>query len=72
MEKLSVKKLTNLFKKNRTSNIMREINKVFKEINMTVPNYIKTGYYSEKQLTNLINRYNNHFLYSLVQPYLFV
>ena len=37
---------------------MREINKAFKQINMTVPNYIKTGYYSEKQLTNLINRYN--------------
>lgn len=58
MGNLSVKKLTNLFKKNRTSNIMREINKAFKEINMTVPNYIKSGYYSEKQLTNLINRYN--------------
>ena len=58
MTNLSIKKLTNLFKKNRTSNIMREINKAFKEINMTVPNYIKTGYYSEKQLTNLINRYN--------------
>ena len=25
---------------------------------MAVPNYIKSGYYSEKQLTNLINRYN--------------
>ena len=58
MTKLSIKKLTNLFKKNKTSNIMREINKSFKQINMTVPNYIKTGYYSEKQLTNLINRYN--------------
>ena len=58
MTNLSIKKLTNLFKKNRTSNIMREINKAFKEINMTVPNYIKTGYYSEKQLTNLINRFN--------------
>ena len=58
MTNLSIKKLTNLFKKNRTSNIMREINKAFKQINMTVPNYIKTGYYSEKQLTNLINRYN--------------
>ena len=58
MRKLSIKKLTNLLKKNRTSNIMREINKVFKQINMTVPNYIKTGYYSEEQLTNLINRYN--------------
>ena len=58
MRNLSIKKLTNLFKKNRTSNIMREINKAFKQINMTVPNYIKTGYYSEKQLTNLINRYN--------------
>lgn len=58
MGKLSVKKFTNLFKKNKTSNIMREINKSFKEINMTVPSYIKTGYYSEKQLTNLINRYN--------------
>ena len=58
MTKLSVKKLTNLFKKNRTSNIMREINKAFKQINMTVPNYIKTGYYSEKQLSNLVNRYN--------------
>ena len=58
MTNLSIKKLTNLFKKNRTSNIMREINKAFKQINMNVPNYIKTGYYSEKQLTNLINRYN--------------
>ena len=58
MTNLSIKKLTNLFKKNRTSNIMREINKAFKQINMTVPNYIKSGYYSEKQLTNLINRYN--------------
>ena len=58
MTNLSIKKLTNLFKKNRTSNIMREINKAFKQINMTVPNYIKTGYYSEKQLSNLINRYN--------------
>ena len=58
MTKLSVKKLTNLFKKNKTSNIMREINKAFKEINMTIPSYIKTGYYSEKQLTNLVNRYN--------------
>ena len=58
MRNLSIKKLTNLFKKNRTSNIMREINKAFKQINMTVPNYIKTGYYSENQLTNLINRYN--------------
>ena len=58
MTNLSIKKLTNLFKKNRTSNIMREINKAFKQINMTVPNYIKTGYYSEDQLTNLINRYN--------------
>ena len=58
MRNLSIKKLTNLFKKNRTSNIMREINKAFKQINMTIPNYIKTGYYSEKQLTNLINRYN--------------
>ena len=58
MTNLSIKKLTNLFKKNRTSNIMREINKAFKEINMNVPNYIKTGYYSEKQLTNLINRFN--------------
>ena len=58
MTNLSIKKLTNLFKKNRTSNIMREINKAFKQINMTVPNYIKTGYYSEKQLTNLVNRYN--------------
>ena len=58
MRNLSIKKLTNLFKKNRTSNIMREINKAFKQINMTVPNYIKSGYYSEKQLTNLINRYN--------------
>ena len=58
MTNLSIKKLTNLFKKNRTSNIMREINKAFKQINMTVPNYIKTGYYSENQLTNLINRYN--------------
>ena len=37
---------------------MREINKAFKQINMTVPNYIKTGYYSEKQLSNLVNRYN--------------
>ena len=60
MRNLSIKKLTNLFKKNRTSNIMREINKAFKEINMTVPNYIKTGYYSENQLTNLINRYNKN------------
>ena len=60
MTNLSIKKLTNLFKKNRTSNIMREINKAFKQINMTVPNYIKTGYYSEKQLTNLINRYNKN------------
>ena len=58
MSNLSIKKLTNLFKKNRTSNIMREITKAFKQINMTVPNYIKTGYYSEKQLSNLINRYN--------------
>ena len=58
MTNLSIKKLTNLFKKNRTSNIMREINKAFKEINMNVPNYIKTGYYTEKQLTNLINRFN--------------
>ena len=58
MTNLSIKKLTNLFKKNRTSNIMREINKAFKQINMTVPNYIKSGYYSENQLTNLINRYN--------------
>ena len=58
MTKLSVKKLTNLFKKNKTSNIMREINKAFKEINMNVPKFIKTGYYSEKQLSNLINRYN--------------
>ena len=58
MTNLSIKKLTNLFKKNRTSNIMREINKAFKHINMTVPNYIKSGYYSEKQLSNLINRYN--------------
>ena len=58
MTNLSIKKLTNLFKKNRTSNIMREINKAFKQINMAAPNYIKTGYYSEKQLTNLINRYN--------------
>ena len=58
MTNLSIKKLTNLFKKNKTSNIMREINKAFKQINMTVPNYIKSGYYSEKQLTNLINRYN--------------
>ena len=55
MSNLSVKKLTNLFKKNRTSNIMREIYKAFKQINMTVPNYIKTGFYSEKQLTNLVN-----------------
>ena len=60
MTNLSIKKLTNLFKKNRTSNIMREINKAFKQINMSVPNYIKTGYYSEKQLTNLINRYNKN------------
>ena len=60
MTNLSIKKLTNLFKKNRTSNIMREINKAFKQINMTVPNYIKTGYYSEKQLSNLINRYNKN------------
>ena len=58
MSKLSVKKLTNLFKKNKTSNIMREINKAFKQINMNVPSYIKSGYYSENQLTNLINRYN--------------
>ena len=58
MTNLSIKKLTNLFKKNRTSNIMREINKAFKKINMNVPSYIKTGYYSEKQLSNLINRYN--------------
>ena len=58
MTKLSIKKLTNLFKKNKTSNIMREIIKAFKEINMNVPSYIKTGYYSEKQLSNLINRYN--------------
>ena len=58
MTNLSIKKLTNLFKKNKTSNIMREINKAFKQINMTVPNYIKSGYYSENQLTNLINRYN--------------
>ena len=58
MTNLSIKKLTNLFKKNRTSNIMREINKAFKQINMTVPNYIKSGYYSEKQLSNLVNRYN--------------
>ena len=58
MRNLSIKKLTNLFKKNKTSNIMREINKAFKQINMTVPNYIKTGYYTEKQLTNLINRFN--------------
>ena len=58
MTNLSIKKLTNLFKKNRTSNIMREINKAFKQINMNVPNYIKSGYYSEKQLTNLVNRYN--------------
>ena len=58
MRNLSIKKLTNLFKKNRTSNIMREINKAFKQINMTVPNYIKSGYYSEKQLSNLVNRYN--------------
>ena len=58
MSKLSVKKLTNLFKKDKTSNIMREINKAFKQINMTVPSYIKSGYYSENQLTNLINRYN--------------
>ena len=60
MTNLSIKKLTNLFKKNRTSNIMREINKAFKQINMAVPNYIKTGYYSEKQLTNLVNRYNKN------------
>ena len=58
MRNLSIKKLTNLFKKNKTSNIMREINKAFKQINMTVPNYIKSGYYSEKQLTNLLNRFN--------------
>ena len=58
MTNLSIKKLTNLFKKNKTSNIMREINKAFKQINMTVPNYIKSGYYSEKQLSNLVNRYN--------------
>ena len=58
MTNLSIKKLSNLFKKNRTSNIMREINKAFKQINMIVPNYIKTGYYSEKQLSNLVNRYN--------------
>ena len=60
MTNLSIKKLTNLFKKNKTSNIMREINKAFKQINMTVPNYIKTGYYSKEQLTNLINRYNKN------------
>ena len=60
MTNLSIKKLTNLFKKNRPSNIMREINKAFKQIIMTVPNYIKSGYYSEKQLTNLINRYNKN------------
>ena len=60
MTNLSIKKLTNLFKKNKTSNIMREINKAFKQINMSVPNYIKTGYYSENQLTNLINRYNKN------------
>lgn len=60
MTNLSIKKLTNLFKKNKTSNIMREINKAFKQINMAVPNYIKSGYYSEKQLTNLINRYNKN------------
>ena len=58
MTNLSIKKLTILFKKNRTSNIMREINKAFKQINMNVPNFIKTGYYSEKQLSNLINRFN--------------
>lgn len=58
MTNLSIKKLTNLFKKNKTSNIMREINRAFKEINMNVPSYIKSGYYSEKQLSNLINRYN--------------
>ena len=58
MTNLSIKKLTNLFKKNKTSNIMREINRAFKQINMVVPNYIKTGYYSEKQLSNLVNRYN--------------
>ena len=60
MTNLSIKKLTNLFKKNKTSNIMREIIKAFKQINMTVPNYIKTGYYSEEQLSNLINRYNKN------------
>ena len=60
MTNLSIKKLTNLFKKNRTSNILREINKAFKQINMSVPNYIKIGYYSEKQLTNLVNRYNKN------------
>ena len=60
MTNLSIKKLTNLFKKNRTSNIMREIKKAFNQINMTVPNYIKSGYYSEEQLTNLINRYNKN------------
>lgn len=60
MTNLSIKKLTNLFKKNRTSNILREINKAFKQINMNVPNYIKSGYYSEEQLTNLINRYNKN------------
>ena len=37
MTNLSIYKFTNLFKKNRTSNIMREINKAFKEKNMTVP-----------------------------------
>ena len=58
MTNLSIKKLTNLFKKNRTSNIMKEINKAFKQINMSVPNYLKTGYYSENQLSNLIYRYN--------------
>ena len=60
MRNLSIKKLTNLFKKNKTSNIMREIIKAFKEINMNVPSYIKSGYYSEEQLTNLINRYNKN------------
>ena len=39
---------------------MREIIKAFKEINMNVPSYIKSGYYSEEQLTNLINRYNKN------------
>ena len=60
MTNFSIKKLTNLFKKNKTSNIMREIIKAFKEINMNVPSYIKSGYYSEEQLTNLINRYNKN------------